>query len=121
METVSWLVLVLIVCILGHVSSVWWLSSLMSRSAGEIDDRIGEIDQGLGMLAARLLDPNHWSDLIGEIQPQMNPLEMILSHFVNSPNDDYNRNNDGTFHGTPEIIETTGSTQEDVDQPSRNG
>ena len=114
METVLWLILVLIVCILGHVSSVWWLSSLLGRSAEDIDNRIGEIDQGLGMLAARLLDPKHWTDLIGEIQPQMNPLEMILSHFVNSPRDDYNRNDDGTFHGTPEIIETTGSTTEDV-------
>lgn len=116
METVSWLILVLIVCILGHVSSVWWLSTLLSRSAEDIDDRIGEIDQGLGMLAARLLDPNHWSDVLGEIQPQMNPLEMLLSHFVNSPRDDYNRNDDGTFHGTPEnIIETTGTTQENGD------
>ncbi len=66
------------------------------------------------MLAARLLDPSHWTDLIGEIQPQMNPLEMILSHFVNSPRDDYNRNDDGTFYGTTEVIETTGSTSEDV-------
>jgi len=119
METVLGVLLVLIVCILGHVFSVMWLSSLLGRSAEDIDDRIGEIDQGLGLLAQRLLDPAHWADILAQVGPQQNPLEMILGHFLNqaSPEQDYIRDIDGRFHAAQEqtqfIEATTPESNED--------
>jgi hypothetical protein len=122
METVWLLALVLIVCIVGHVSSVWWLSSLLGRSAEDIDERIAGIDNGLGFLAQKLLDPGHWEEILGTVRPESNPIEMLLNHFMNSPREDYTRDDDGRFYGgATEVIETTGTETEDGNQPPRNG
>ena len=113
METVLWLALVLIVCIAGHVFSVWWLSTLLGRSAEDIDERIAGIDNGLGFLAQKMLDPGHWQEIIGSVQPETNPIEMLLQHFMNSPREDYTRDDDGRFYGATEVIETTGPETKD--------
>jgi hypothetical protein len=109
------------VCILGHVSSIWFLSSLLRASADEIDDRIAGIDNGLGFLAQKMLDPDHWADVIGSVRPEMNPVEMLLNHFISdfqSPRDDYSRDDDGRFYGTTtQIIDATTQNDTDGDLP----
>ena len=119
METVSSLILVCIVCILGHVASVWFLSALLSRSAEDIDQRIVDIDNGLGFLGAKLLDPDTWTDILAGASPQPPDLisTLVQSFLQNkdSPRDLYARNDDGTFYGEAEVIEAQSTTTEDGD------
>ena len=114
------LVLVTIVCILGHIATAWWFSYTTNSAAAEIDERIELIDQALGMLAHKLLDPNHWEQIIGQVQPISNPFEALVQHLVqakfgvnSSPSDDYSRNSAGQFDGPPQIEEI--STKEDAE------
>ena len=125
METVSSLILVCIVCILGHVVSVLWLSSLLRGSAEDIDQRIVDIDNGLGFLGAKLLDPDTWNDILARSAPEPPDIvsTLIQSFMQNrdSPRDDYMRNSNGTFYGEAEVIEAKSTTTEDGDIPPRDG
>jgi len=115
------LVLVCIVCVLGHIATAWWFSYTTNAAAGEIDERIGLIDEALGMLAVKLMDPSHWQQIMGEITPVSNPFEALIQHIVSqkfpgsvSPGDVYTRNEAGQFNGAPELIEEVISPSEDI-------
>jgi hypothetical protein len=99
---------------LGHIATGWWFSFILTSRATEIDDRIEAIDQGLGWLGQKLLDPETWGELISTVSPPPSNVGAMIveSLFKNlqaqdSPNDVYSRNNDGTFNGPPQIKEIT--------------
>lgn len=121
METGFGLVIVCIVCILGHIATGWWFSYILTGRATEIDDRIEGIDNGLGFLAQKLLDPEHWRDLISDVSPrEMNVgsmlVEALFKNFQqnDSPDDVYSRAEDGTFNGPQTLKEITPS--ENIDE-----
>jgi hypothetical protein len=113
------LVLVTIVCILGHLATAWWFSYVLTGRATDIDARIEAIDNGLGWLGQKLLDPEHWQELISTVSPQpQNVGAMVVEALFknlsaqDSPNDIYGRNDDGTFNGTQTLKEITPKTHE---------
>lgn len=118
MDAVFGLVCVCIVCIFMHLLSGWWFQKILQNEALVIDEKIDVIDQGLGMLAMKLMDPDTWRDILSQSQPEFNPLEAIFQYISsqNSPSESpelvYSRSDDGRFNGAqeseeipPEIIE----------------
>jgi hypothetical protein len=122
METESSLLLIAIVCIFGHVLTIWLQMGMKVQIHSSVEgvdegihERIDHLDENLGQIVGHLLAK---VDQFGSPQEQ-NPLLSILQHFVNnnSPRDDYSRDADGQFNGTQtldtphEIIEA----QNDLD------
>lgn len=117
MEADSGLVLLAIVCILGHVLTIWIQMGFkihIDNSVTDVDEgiheRIDALDQNLGQIIGVIFEKMEtMGSPVGD-----NPLLSILNHFItqNSPNEDYNRDALGQFNGTPEIIEAQ-NTQND--------
>ena len=123
MESGFGLVLVCIVCILGHIGTAWFFVWLIRGESAGIDERIQEIDQGLAMIAMRLMDPEHWRSILTQVQPSADPVSMILEFLKSSresPATDYMRNSDGTFNGAPKLIEKESIQAEDSESPEHH-
>ena len=107
MESGWGLVLVCIVCVLGHIVTAWYFSYLVRSESSTIDDKIHQIDQGLGMIAMRLMDPEHWQSILSQVAPQSDPISMILEFLKanredSTPRVGYSRSIDGRFNAAPE-------------------
>jgi hypothetical protein len=96
-DAVLGLVWVTSVCIFGHIATAMYFSKIIRSEASEIDERIAEIDHGLGSMAQWMMEkfensssPNgiDWGNIISQIfQAQK------------SPHDHYNRSLNGQFNG----------------------
>ena len=112
MEAELGLVLLAIVCLLGHVLTIWMQMGFkiqIDSSVNDVDEgiheRIDALDQNLGQIIGVIFEK---METMGTPQGD-NPLLSILNHFIsqNSPNNDYNRDSLGQFNGPQEIIEAT--------------
>ena len=108
-------VIIAIILVCGFLNIIPWLLLLYTRPDDRIFQKLDEDGSALaGILQqfmGRLAD---LEDLGNSLQPSTGEFDLgsiiaqIFAQKMNSPaNDPYNRNNDGTFHGPPEIIETT--------------
>ena len=117
METEWSLVLIAILCIFGHVITIWLQMGLQIRVSSSVDqvdegihERIDALDQNLGQIIGVIFERmENMGTPAGD-----NPLLSILNHFITqqTPNSDYNRDALGQFNGPQEIIEAT-HTQND--------
>ena len=108
-------VIIAIILVCGFLNIIPWLLLLYTRPDDRIFQKLDEDGSALaGILQqfmGRLAD---LEDLGNSLQPSTGEFDIgsiiaqIFAQKMNSEaNDPYNRNSDGTFHGTPEIIETT--------------
>jgi|TARA_R100001163_G_C4997494_1_gene147884 hypothetical protein len=108
-------VIIAIILVCGFLNIIPWLLLLYTRPDDRIFQKLDEDGSALaGILQqfmGRLAD---LEDLGNSLQPSTGEFDLgsiiaqIFAQKMNSEaNDPYNRNSDGTFHGTPEIIETT--------------
>ena len=111
METEWSVVLIAILCIFGHVLTIWLQMGLQIRVSSSVDqvdegihERIDALDENLGQIIGVIFQK---IESFGSPQ-EVNPLASILQHLFNqnSPSDDYNRAPDGTFNGTTLEIPT---------------
>ena len=111
-------VIIAIILVCGFLNIIPWLLLLYTRPDDRIFQKLDEDGSALaGILQqfmGRLAD---LEDLGNSLQPSTGEFDLgsiiaqIFAQKMNSEaNDPYNRNSDGTFHGTPEIIETTPKT-----------
>jgi hypothetical protein len=108
-------VIISIILVCGFLNIIPWLLLLYTRPDDRIWKKLDEdgsaLAQILQQFMGRLAD---LEDLGNSLQPSTGELDLgsiiaqiFAQKFQGAANDDYNRNLDGTFHGTPEIIETT--------------
>ena len=108
-------VVIAIILVCGFLNIIPWLLLLYTRPDDRIFQKLDEDGSALaGILQqfmGRLAD---LEDLGNSLQPSTGEFDLgsiiaqIFAQKMNSEaNDPYNRNSDGTFHGTPEIIETS--------------
>ena len=96
-EAVLGLVGVTCVCIMGHIITAWYFSKLLKDEAVNIDDKINQIDEGLGAIAQWMVDKFETTGSQGVID-----WGQIISQLFsqnNSPNNDYSRALNGQFNG----------------------
>ncbi len=108
-DAVLGLVWVTSVCIIGHIATALYFSKKIGEESQLIEERITEIDNGIGAIAQWMVER---FENVGS--PQGIDWGSIISQLFNqndSPNDDYNRLSNGQFNGTQtegvEVIETT--------------
>ena len=112
MEAETGLVLLAIVCLFGHVLTIWMQMGFkiqIDSSVNDVDEgiheRIDALDQNLGQIIGVIFERmENMGTPAGD-----NPLLSILNHFITqqTPNSDYNRDALGQFNGPQEIIEAT--------------
>jgi len=96
-DAVLGLVWVCSVCIVMHVLQAWYFQKVLKGEASLIDNRIDEIDNGIGAIAQYIVDKFGSSD-----SPQAFDWGSIISQIFTekfSPNNDYNRLSNGQFNG----------------------
>lgn len=109
---------IIIVC--GLLNLIPWLLLAYFRPDQTIQDQIEQTDQGLAMVAQVLMERlESLEDLAGSAMQGVpeNPFAALISSFMQQKlagTEVYGRQDDGTFDGTKEIIETT-STQNNSD------
>jgi ABC-type phosphate transport system auxiliary subunit len=109
---------IIIVC--GLLNLIPWLLLAYFRPDLDINEQIKQTDQGLAMVAQVLMERlESLEDLAGSAMQGVpeNPFAALISSFMQQKlagTEVYGRQDDGTFDGTKEIIETT-STQNHSD------
>ena len=102
---------VILVC--GFLNLIPWFLLIYQRPDLDIADKVADIDTGLAQIAQILFEKlDNLEEMGSSLAPaQENPLLMILNQIMSRQNDAnvYGRNDDGTFNGTPEIIEAESS------------
>lgn len=98
-DAVLGLVWVTSVCIFGHIATAMYFSKILRSEASEIDEKIAEIDHGLGAMAQWMVETFEkttspqgfdWGQIISQLfQPQ------------NSPDNHYSRALNGQFDAAP--------------------
>ena len=94
------LVWVTSVCITGHIVTAWYFSKVLRNEAYEIDQKIIEIDQGLGSMAQWMVEKFENS-----VSPSGFDWGSIISQIFQSnisPEYDYSRSLNGQFDGPKE-------------------
>jgi hypothetical protein len=114
-------VAVILVC--GLLNMIPWFLLLYQRPDLQISDKVADIDTGLAQIAQLLLQKlDNLEELGASVAPAgENPILMFLQAMMNrqsieNENNLYGRSSDGTFNGTPEIIEAE-SPQNDRNIP----
>ena len=108
-------VIIAIILVCGFLNIIPWLLLLYTRPDDRIFQKLDEDGSALaGILQQFMGRLSDLEDLGNSLQPSTGEFDLgsiiaqIFAQKMNSEaNDPYNRNSDGTFHGTPEIIETT--------------
>ena len=109
---------IIVVC--GLLNLIPWLLLAYFRPDLSINEQIEQTDQGLAMVAKVLLERlESLEELAGSAMQGVpeNPFAALISSFMQQKlagTEVYGRQDDGTFDGTKEIIETT-STQNNGD------
>lgn len=102
-DAVLGLVWVTSVCIFGHIATAFYFSRVLRNEAYEIDQKIIEIDNGLGAMAQWMVETFEKTS-----SPQGFDWGAIISQLFSSqisPTNDYSRSLNGQFNGPKEIEE----------------
>tara|TARA_Y100000401_G_scaffold7622_1_gene5187 strand:+ start:931 stop:1266 length:336 start_codon:yes stop_codon:yes gene_type:complete len=109
-DAVLGLVWVTSVCIVGHIATAWYFSRILKSEALIIDDKISEIDNGLGAMAQWMIDKFDSQVSQGGIDWSVIISQLFQSKI--SPNNDYSRALNGQFNGAQEEYEEIQTPQE---------
>jgi len=108
-------VVIAIILVCGFLNIIPWILLLYTRPDDRIWQKLDEDGSALaGILQQFMARLAELEDLGNSLAPSSQDFDLggiiaqiFAQKFNSEANDPYNRNNDGTFHGTPEIIETT--------------
>lgn len=96
-DAVLGLVWVTSVCVIGHITTAWYFSRVLRNEAHEIDQKIIEIDNGLGAMAQWMVEKFE-----NAVSPNGFDWGTIISQLFQSkisPDYNYSRALNGQFNG----------------------
>jgi hypothetical protein len=108
-------VTIAIILVCGFLNLIPWIILVLSRPDLEIHDKLTESDSALAQLIQIIMAKlDHFEQLSENFGGAAQPLDfgqiigqIIQSKMNSAGNEDYIRNDDGTFNGPPKVIEST--------------
>ena len=108
-------VTIAIILVCGFLNLIPWIILVLSRPDLEIHDKLTESDSALAQLIQIIMQKmDHLEEAAANLGSGGAPLDfgqiigqIIQSKMNSTGNEDYMRNDDGTFNGPPKVIEST--------------